>query len=292
LFGLSATTHLTSWLLLPLTLWAVGWRQWGYGALGAAVGLTPLLAIPLLARSGSPIVWGDPTTLSGWFWLVSGQLYRANLLAMSGAELWLRAQVWLPELGRQLTWLGPFLLLWSLWRPSAEWRKWQIGLGGTAALYFIHAWLNSSQDAIIFLLPAIPLLVLLMRPAWERLGWLSLLVPLALVGLNFERQNLRDENWVRPLVEQQLAALPPNAVAIVEGDEAVFSLWYVQHGLGQRPDVIIVEKNLFAFDWHRAHLQRQHPGLFVPDTDNLPLFIAENETDRPVIMFDIKDYAN
>jgi hypothetical protein len=277
LFGLSATTHLTSWLLLPLLLWALPRREWGRTAVGAVFGLTPLLTIPLLARSGSPVVWGDPTSLQGWLWLISGQLYHANLFALGGDEFWLRARAWLPELARQLTWLGPLLLIWSLWRPPAEWRKWQVGLGGTAVLYLLHAGVNGSQDAIIFLLPAIPLTVLLMRPAWERLGWLSLLVPLALVGLNFAEQNLQDENWVRPLVEQHLAELPPNAIVIVNGDEALFSLWYVQHVLGQRPDVIIVEENLFAFDWHRAHLQRQYPDLFVPDEYNLAIFIAQNK---------------
>jgi len=292
LFGLSVTTHLTSWLLLPLTVWAVGWREWGRLAVGTAVGLTPLLAIPLLARSGSPVLWGDPTTLRGWWWLVSGQLYHPNLLALPGAELWLRTKEWLPELAQQLTWLGLPLLLWSLWQSRPEWRPWQLGLGGTAVLYGLHAWVNGSQDAILFLLPAIPLIVLLMRPVWERLGWLSLLVPLALVGLNFERHDLRDENWVRPLVEQQLASLPANAILIASGDESLFSLWYVQHVVGRRPDLIIVEENLFAFDWHRAHLRRQYPDLFVPPADDLALFIAENGRYRPIVWLNIKDDTN
>jgi hypothetical protein len=292
LFGLSVTTHLTSWLLLPLTLWAVGRREWGRLAVGAAVGITPLLALPWLARSGSPVLWGDPTTLQGWWWLVSGQLYHPNLFALPVAELWLRIREWLPELARQFTWLGPFLLIWSLWRPSTEWRQWRLWLGGTAILYGLHAGVNGSQDAIIFLLPAIPLAVLLMRPAWERLGWLSLLVPLALVGLNFERQSLRDENWVRPLVEQQLATLPANAILITSGDESLFSLWYVQHVLGCRPDLIIVEENLFTFEWHRAHLRRQYPDLFVPPADDLAAFVTENGRYRPIVWFNIKDDKN
>jgi hypothetical protein len=287
LFGLSLTTHLTSWLLLPLLLWLSPLRNWKRTAVGALLGLTPLLLIPLLARSGSPLVWGDPTSFSGWLWLVSGQLYHANLFALSGGELWVRTQNWLPELARQLTWAGPLLLLWSLRRPPPGWRQWQIGLGGAAALYAWHAWLNGSQDAIVFLLPAIPLVVLLMRPAWERLGWYGLIVPLALVGLNFERQNLQGENWARPLLEEQLAALPPNAVVIASGDETFFGLQYAQQALGRRPDLIVTEENLFAFDWHRAHLRRLYPDLFVPETDDLALFTAVNGTTRPVLRLNL-----
>ena len=83
LFGLSLTTHITSLFFSPLVFlhtkkqgrklfasWFVSWLvSWFVGLL---VGLLPYLLIFLLARSNSPIVWGNADTVSGWWWLVSG----------------------------------------------------------------------------------------------------------------------------------------------------------------------------------------------------------------------------
>ncbi|MEW5986576.1 MAG: DUF2723 domain-containing protein, partial [Chloroflexota bacterium] len=112
LLGLSVTTHLTSLLLTPLIVGTTRRNQRPALLLGCLVGLTPFLVIPWLARGGSPVVWGEPTTLSGWWWLVSGRLYQANVLALPTAEWLPRAQQWFLSLTTQFTWFGfPLLLI-------------------------------------------------------------------------------------------------------------------------------------------------------------------------------------
>ena len=75
--GLAITTHPTSLFFLPLLLISRG-RRVGRPMIGTLVGLSPLLLLPILAAGDSPIVWGRPADLAGWWWLVSGQLYAAN----------------------------------------------------------------------------------------------------------------------------------------------------------------------------------------------------------------------
>ena len=85
--GLAMTTHLTSVFMLPIGIMLTPHGQRGRLALGILIGLIPLLTLPLLARLGSPVIWGDPSTIRGWWWLVTAQLYtRQPLAARNHAE--------------------------------------------------------------------------------------------------------------------------------------------------------------------------------------------------------------
>jgi hypothetical protein len=48
-----------------------------------------------------------------------------------------------------------------------------------------------------------------------------------------------------------------------------------------RPDVTIVDANLFAFDWYRDRLAAQQPDLFVPAADDLSAFEKTNALTQP-----------
>jgi len=158
LLGLSLTTHLSSALMLPLALVLVPQRDWLKLGLGLALGLTPLLALPWLAAGDSPIVWGDPTTLQGWFWLVSGRLYQSNLFGIDQADLWARLQAWGPLFLSQFAWIGLPLIIFAFYqvKRSVLWTR--LGLLGTAVLTIIYALGYAASDAVVFLLPALLLL--------------------------------------------------------------------------------------------------------------------------------------
>jgi hypothetical protein len=286
LFGLCFTTHLTAVLLLPLAVTLTPPRQWRRFALGVPLGLLPLLAIPLLARSGSPVVWGEPDTGQGWWWLVSGALYRFNLLT---ADWQSRLLPWSQTLFTQFTWAGLPLLLFSLFSrhpmsPSPQFPPG--GRGGvsllfiTALLYFLYALTYNTHDALVLLLPAVLLLSLLLAPGLQRLGRLALLLPLVSLLLNFDQQNLRKEQMIRPLASQHLQAAPPEAILLVSGEGSLFALWYFQHVEGQRPDLILLDENLFAFDWHRRQLQERYPTIAWPEAYDLEAVVREAE--RPI----------
>lgn len=306
LLGLSITGHLTSLLLLPLALALSSRRHWMLLAAGAGLGLSPFILVPVLARTGSPVVWGEPTTPVGWWWLISGRLYHSNTFALPLAEVGPRLRQWSWLLLNQFTLLGLPLLAASLWpirrstsranRSSIKNQSKNVGsnspsllrspalllpLFATAGFYTLYALCYNTEDAVVLLLPGLLLLSIPLTISLRRLGRLALLLPLASLLLNFNLQNLSDDGLVRPLAEPLLQSAPPDAILLTPGDPTIFAFWYFQHVEGQRPDLILVDRNLFAFDWYRRRLQRDYPQLKGLDVDDLARFQILNEAERP-----------
>lgn len=283
LLGLSVTTHLTSLLLLPLAVALTPRSRRRPLLLAALLGLAPLLALPLLARGGSPVVWGDPTTLRGWWWLVSAQIYRPNL-TLPATDFLPHLETWSLLLARQFAWLGLLLLPLATTTRAWRWRR-EGWLLLTAALYVGYALLYNTADAAVHLLPALLLLYLALAHALARIGYAGLLLPLALLLLNYGAVNLRhpaaETADVRALTAETLTAVPRRAIVLTPGDRTIFTLWYFQHVEGWRPDVVLVDRDLFAFDWYRRRLQAQYPDVQVPIADDLPALQRGNAAQRP-----------
>lgn len=281
LLGLAITTHPTSVLLLPLAI-ATARRARLRLMAGCAAGLVPTLVLPWLAAGDSPVVWGRPATLSGWLWLVSGQLYAANFNPVpQGNHL---AALW------HALALGPAALVGARATaapgtaalPTTARDRLPPGLlGATIALYFLFALTYATPDAAVLLLPAIMLLAVLAAPRLDRLGAWSLILPLLLALHGLAGRDTAGPS-PRVLAEAALAATPSNALLLTPGDRSLFALWYFHHVENQRPDVVIVDANLFAFDWYRERLAAQYTGLFVPATDDLDVFRGSNAATRPV----------
>jgi hypothetical protein len=49
-------------------------------------------------------------------------------------------------------------------------------------------------------------------------------------------------------LQHALTEIPQDAIAIVNGDEYIFSLWYAQFALGERPDMVVIAEGLLAYD--------------------------------------------
>jgi hypothetical protein len=273
LLGLSLTTHLTSLLMLPLAFVLTPPGRRLRLALATLVGLLPLLALPWLAQNGSPVRWGRPDTLSGWWWLVSGQLYRPNVFSLPLAAIAARLPYWLQTVVLQLAAAG-FLLLPFARRP--------LPLLLTAGAYFLYALTYRSDDALVNLLPALLLLSLLLKNGLERVGAAGLVLPLALLALNYHSFNATPAADPRLLAGRHWATLPPGAIVLTPGDETISMLWYFQHVEGQRPDLVLVDGNLFAFDWYRDHLQQRYPWLTHLEEDDLANFQQQNRRQRPL----------
>jgi hypothetical protein len=281
LLGLAVTSHLTAWLLLPLALAQTPRRGWPQLGAGLLVGLLPFLLLPLLASDASPVVWGEPRTLGGWWWLVSGQLYRGYAFSLP-SEQWLpRASAWLALFLRQFSWAAVPLLAASFILADRVQRK-LIGLLWLTAVFFIMlAFGYSVNDAIVLTLPAWLLLSLTLVISLQRLGWWALSLPLALLLLNFPAHNLSGDRALRERAEALLADIPPAAIVQTPGDPTIFALWYFVYTENQRPDIIPVDADLFAHDWYRARLARLYPDLSGLTEDNLVEFAQENSQKRP-----------
>jgi hypothetical protein len=247
--------------------------------LGTGLGLLPLLLLPLLAAGDSPVVWGDPRTPAGWWWLVSGALYRANLGLPTGDLL---------GVDRPHLWSAPLLVVGGLLAPLVLTRRghgpgrdlWALGL--TIAAYAIFALLYQTPDAFVLLLPALLLATALLFSTVALPPLVMAAIPLALLAAGFNQQNLSADRAVRPLAEAVLDAMPADAVILTPGDRTIFTLWYLHHVEGRRPDVVLVDTNLMAFDWYRARLSQQYPALLGLDRDELAVFRSLNAARRPL----------
>ena len=288
LLGLAVTTHLTSLFFLPALLISSG-RRFLWPLLGWTIGLTPLLATPFLAACDSPVIWGQPNDLAGWWWLVSGRLYRANL--QPGFDAGHLAAL------LQAIVLGPALMVSSRGakapmmridaqanvkrQPMTTW------LGLTAILYIAFALFYRTPDAAVLLLPVFLIVAILIAPLLDRLGIAALFLPLALVVLTFNIRDLGGDFTVRQSAESLLDSAPENALLLTPGDRTIFTVLYFQHIEGSRTDLRIVDANLFAFDWYRSRLKTLYPDLFVPERDDLILLKQNNVRERPFCLVSI-----
>lgn len=310
LLGLSVTTHLTALLILPLAMMLTGRRCWLYLGAGFVVGLTPFLLIPLLANGSSPVVWGHPVTWRGWWWVVSGQLYHANLFAIPRQPLLARLHEWAVVLPAQFLWVG-FLLIgvgaiktMKRKAPSVISSHHSVDRSPytdywllttvltTAVLYIIYALGYNTPDALVFTLPALLLCAMLLGAGLRYLGAWSLGLPLLLLLVNFQSQNLRPAALLRPLTTQLLAQTPADALLLSSDEATTFTLWYFHHVEGNRPDLIIVDTHLFAFDWYRDRLRLHHAGLWVPGEDDLTAFYTRSAETRPLCYVHIMPAAD
>lgn len=282
-FGLALTTHATSLLLLPLALALTPRSNWPRTAAGMGAGLLPLLLLPLLASSGSPVIWGDPTTVGAWWWLVSGRLYTANL-GLPALDSWFAfpgtvAASIVIAVAAALVALNAGLLRATPAAAPADRRTILLALTATAYAFFVL--LYRVPDASVFLSPAYLLLALCGGPWLGRVGWWLWLLPLALLVTGWEQHNLRDEAAVRPYAETVLQAAPDDAILLTPGDRTIFTLWYFHHVEGIRPDLALVDTNLFAFDWYRSRLGSSG-ALTATAVDDIDLFATTNGAVRPV----------
>ncbi|MEZ4645577.1 MAG: hypothetical protein R3E31_23065 [Chloroflexota bacterium] len=230
-------------------------------------------------------------------WLVvghAGRIYHANAFALPAQEVWTRAVVWGKLLIMQLTPVNGFLLILAGFHPALTRtsRRPNVLLAATAVLYILYAFTYATLDSTVLLLPALLLGAVLLMPALHRLRAWALLLPLALLLINFNQQDLHQGDDLRVRTETTLQQAPDHAIVLTPGNETIFTLWYFHHVEKQRPDVILVDENLFAFTWYRQQLAQTYPGLQQLAVDDWTGFIAANQASRPIIFIDLHNDGN
>ncbi len=281
--GLALTSHLSSWILLPMALILAPNRRVGRLAVGIGVGLLPLLLVAIFARLDSPVVWGDARTLSGWWWVISGQLYAPNLQLTTSANTLAQSLARPGQLAAVLVLLGGIALplLGKTQSKQAVTTRWALGL--TASVFGVFVLMYQTPDAYVLLIPGLFFLVWLAFADTRLPGWLALGIPVLLLVAGFNHQNLRDDPPIRPLVEAVLSTAPESAIVMTPGDRTVFTLWYFHHVEGMRPDLVVIDNSLFGFDWYRSRLNEQFPFLRGLEHDDIPAFLALNRN-RPLCL--------
>jgi hypothetical protein len=305
--GLGLGNHLTTVWLLPaagILLWTD--RRSGRArasaalAAGLAAGMLVYLYLPLAAASDPPVNWGNPRTLEGLWWLVSGQLYRGYVFAVALADVPGRLGAWSAELWRSFLPWGVAAALFGL--ATLFQRNRPLAVAFSTSLLLGLAWAvgYNTSDSLLSLLPGWVILALALGAGLATaLDWLagrslraglaaallSIVLAAAPLALHWQGQNLRSDQAAEQFYSQVLQHMPAGAVVLTAGDRATFALWYGRYGLGLRPDVTPVSRDLWALPSYRATVASQHPDLAgsTPPADWLDLLHAAGQR-RPLYL--------
>ena len=232
-------------------------------ALGGVVGLLPYAFLPFLGHWPQP--WGDLRTFAGWWDVVTARLYRGYAFGLPLADWPARLAAWAALLARQFTPVGAALVLlggWLGWRErqSLTLPSWEIvGLAMAGGLLSLFAVGYATTDSLMYLLPLLPLLVPLLGVGLRYLvdkglpAWATLVLPLVLLVWNWQAVDLHRDNEAVLWYNRVLAETPADAVLITtQGDQYTFALWYAQEALDLRPDVLVIDRNLW---WQESYQQ-------------------------------------
>jgi hypothetical protein len=318
-FGVSLGNHLSLVLALPgIIVWLWANRQLlkplrlsGWAAvLGAtACGLSPYLYLPLAAAGAPPVNWGDPRTLQGFWWLVSGQVYRELVFGLGARDLPVRVAAWAGEASRQFgggPWGALIAVAGLYWLDQHE-RAWWRATLLVALAYSVYAIAYNTRDSYVYLIPVWSVATLWLAAGlfWGaeavaglgqsrrtyRLLWIPLCLviaglPLFSLARNWSLMDLRSDHEAQDWVAGALADAGPGGVILTVGDRTTFALWYALYGLKLRPDLTPINISLYAYPWYRRALVNHHSALQgVGHEEELPpleQLVAELSRERPV----------
>lgn len=272
-WGLSLGNQPTAFFCVPLVclaLWRLG-RPRLLGLVGAAIGLSVYLYLPLRAAVDPPVNWGDPDALDRFLWLVSGRLYHPFVFSLPWGHLGGRLLAWSGLVTRQFSALG---LCFAAVGVAVLWAQDRALLAATAltsALCSLFAVGYNTSDSYLYAIPAlvcaafwlglgVDRAVSGLRARWPR--WaaprcvLFLALPLLAAALRFPAMDLSGDHGAYEWAAATLEQAPPRAVLLTERDAHTFSLWYLLHALGRRGDVLVVDLDLLQYEWYTAQLSR------------------------------------
>ena len=282
IWGLGLGVHPTLLFLAPLVLWgaASGLNHGERTKVSSAVkncAVAILTAIPvaailygplLLAFRAAPSPWVRLDSPADWWAYVSGRMYHRYLFALPAVFWPRRLLACLGLLARQFTPVGALLALWGgslLW---LERRSLALVTALSFGLFSLYAIGYNTADSLVYLVPAMPLAALWLgrgmaeAARWleERRRWASLLLlllPLALAIWGWREVDLHGDDSAVRWARQTLRAAPPRALLVTSQDAATFTLWYVQDVLGERPDVLVLDRDLWAHEPYRKMIARE-----------------------------------
>jgi tetratricopeptide (TPR) repeat protein len=305
LLGLSFCNHMSTIFLLPglavLVLWKHAAREgfWRDAALAVAVfaaALLPYLYLPLRAAAHPWLNWGNPVTAEALYRHLSGAQY--SVWMFTSFDAWKEQFVYaFTAFGRDLVYVGLATSLLGIviaWRRSARLSWYLLLLFVTclvwAAGYDIHD-IDSYFLLAYFVLAAWSAFALADAARWmgktgaRMLGVSLLAAVLVFLVVNGPRVSQRDNHLVEDYTSNMFASLGQNALVIsYQWDYWVSAAYYYQQVEGRRPDVIVLDKELFRRSWYLEQLRNNYPRLTALVADEMARFekeLVKFENDLP-----------
>ena len=302
--GLAISNHVTAILFFPtlyvLNSWKgvakkVEWKDTLSKSIFFLLGASPYLLLPLRAARNPILNWENPVNLQNFWYLVSGRIYRASYLTDNASLVSEKLQQGSALLLEQFGLLGLILGFIGL-----------VLLFQKSRFYGLTLWVALASLGIFFLYqaPSAPLYLLpffLVFSLWggmalgQGLAFLraknvflpSLLLLFFAGNLLWRTPRIWDmvdasrDSRAEDFIAEVLDKAPQDAILFVEGDQAVFALWYGHYALGLRPDLVVVADDLLGYDWYQASIRAHYPSLNLPASFPWASAVISSNPERP-----------
>jgi tetratricopeptide (TPR) repeat protein len=246
--------------------------------------LTPFVYLPIRAKTGSFLNWGDPSTLENFLNHITGKQYR--VWAFSSFEVMMRQISYyvstLPEN------FGYFAILFAL-IGLVKILKFDKEISRFTLIAFITCLLISSNYDIhdidaYFLVSHFILAVWIFhgmthlpsripKPFVVAFGVVCII---STIGFNFKKvnksENFLPENYTLNILNN----LKRNAIVIsYQWDYFVSPALYFQLVEGIRKDVVVIDKELLRRSWYIKQLEKNYPWLIQKSSEEVNAFLVE-----------------
>ena len=289
-FGLGMGNHITTILLFPTlifqiffhadsasstTKWSLDTRSIFRRLFWTGIGLLAYLSLPLRALSQPKVNWGNPVTLDGFLWLVSGKLYQEQFFGLTVdlgvSRIRAAAGLLIEQFGIVGLVIGLIGLL-VFYKPL----RLYINTIWTIFIFTFFAIGYSTIDSYMYLIPAFSCFAIwiglgvsgLMDMFHQRFrkfeSGISLVVILFLflqAGNHWASVDASKDMRAEQFGKDVLLQAPDNAIIFAKGDKAIFTMWYFHYALQGRPDLVVIASDLLHFDWYQKSLHTNYPQL-------------------------------
>ncbi len=291
-YGLSLGNHLTVAFSAPLVLFQcvtifrrrlLKGTQWAGAGAAFLLGLSIYAYLPLRAGSEPLLNWGDPRTWRGFWWMISGGIYRQYLLALPRAYWAERLMAWAGLLRQQFGVAGTALGLLGAWQHAGRLPRHFLILLLTFGGYSIYAIGYNTTDSYVYLLPVYALCALWIAQgaqyalhtvdhspsSWAPAAAAVLCValfalPLGSLAMNLPHVDLRNNYSAHDYGSQVFSHVPDGSIIISATDPHTFTLWYFARVVTKRDQVALIDRDLLGYDWYIAGLRQSYPWLAFP----------------------------
>lgn len=295
--GLSFTNHMTTLLLAPALLY------WFFSENGLSKdafkklmqlsipffsGLSVYLFLPVRAVQHPLLNWGNPQTLEKFWWHISGKQFRVWMFS-SGDAAQKQLDYFFERLPIEFFYIplffgiiGIFVLLFSQKRKFIAVLLLFAGCIGYSINYDIHDIDSYFILAFVAVATASAFgIVTLMRQLssqyseWIIAGVLAVCIVVQ-TRSNWHEVDQKDNYLVEDYTKTILTNVPKHSIIVsTQWDYFVSASYYFQHIKNFRPDIVVLDKELFRRSWYFPQIERMYPAVMQKSKIESEMFLRE-----------------
>ncbi|MDD8017441.1 MAG: DUF2723 domain-containing protein [Bacteroidota bacterium] len=296
ILGLSFTNHLTTILLAPAFLFLFfvehknvkeAFRRIGALVLPFVLGLSVYLYLPVRALEFPLLNWGNPQTFEKFWWHFTGKQFRVWMFSSTDAAKE-QFDYFLQSTPAEFYYIPLiFALVGFLSLMISDRRKFifilllLVSCVGYSINYDIHDidsyFLLAFVALMSFAAFGIRWVLSIMNNIRITVLIIALSGLLALQIVNNWNEVDRSKNYiVEDYAKNILRNLPRNAIIIsYQWDYFVSAAYYLQRVKNFRPDVVVLDKELFRRSWYIPQVEKMYPSVMNKSKNETELFLKE-----------------